>query len=54
MESEVNLIPAPVERAVADLKVGRVLLTDYGRPLDTFETNFRAATVSYFFRRGFA
>jgi hypothetical protein len=45
---------APVERAVADLKVWRVLFTDYRRPLDTFATTFRAATGLYFFKRSFA
>lgn len=51
---QVSSFRAPVERAVADLKVWRVLFTDYRRPLDTFETTFRAATGLYFFRRGFA
>jgi len=51
---QVSSYRAPVERAVADLKVWRVLFTDYRRPLDTFETTFRAAIGLYFFRRGFA
>ena len=51
---QVSSFRAPVERAVADLKVWRVLFTDYRRPLDTFATTFRAATGLYFFRRGFA
>jgi hypothetical protein len=51
---QVSSFRAPVERAVADLKVWRVLFADYRRPLDTFETTFRAATGLYFFRRGFA
>jgi len=51
---QVSSYRAPVERAVADLKVWRVLFTDYRRPLDTFETTFRAATGLYFFRRSFA
>src|SRR5215475_12774709 len=33
---QVSSFRAPVERAVADLKVWRVLFTDYRRPLDTF------------------
>jgi hypothetical protein len=41
-------------RAVADLKVWRVLFADYRRPLDTFETTFQAATGLYFFKAGFA
>ena len=51
---QVSSFRAPVERAVADLKVWRVLFTDYRRPLDTFETTFRAATGLYFFKRSFA
>lgn len=51
---QVSSYRAPVERAVADLKVWRVLFTDYRRPLDTFETTFRAASGLYFFRMGFA
>ena len=51
---QVSSFRAPVERAVADLKVWRALFTDYRRPLDTFETTFRAATGLYFFKRGFA
>lgn len=51
---EVSSFRAPVERAVADLKVWRVLFADYRRPLDTFETTFQAATGLYFFKAGFA
>jgi hypothetical protein len=51
---QVSSFRAPVERAVADLKVWRALFTDYRRPLDTFETTFRAATGLYFFKQGFA
>jgi hypothetical protein len=51
---KVSSFRAAVERAVADLKVWRVLFTDYRRPVDTFETTFRAATGLYFFRESFA
>jgi DDE superfamily endonuclease len=50
---QVSSYRAPVERAIADLKVWRVLFTDYRRPLDTFEASFHAATGLYFFKASF-
>ena len=50
---QVSSFRAPVERAIADLKAWRALFTDHRRPLDTFETSFRAATGLYFFKASF-
>ena len=44
---------APVERAVATLKIWRILFTDYRRPLETFPSSFRAAIGLYFFKEKF-
>jgi len=43
-----------VERAVATLKIWRILFTDYRRPLKTFLSAFRAAIGLYFFKESFA
>ena len=45
---------APVERDVANLKIWRILFTDYRRPLKTFKSSFRAAIGLYSFKEGFA
>jgi hypothetical protein len=52
--NQVSSFRAPVERAVAGLKTWRILFTDYRRPLETFESSFRAATGLYFFKESFA
>jgi transposase len=47
---------AAVERAVAHIKNWRILHTDYRRPIETWETTFRAAVGVFFFSltEGFA
>lgn len=47
---------AAVERAVAHIKNWRILHTDYRRPIETWETTFRAAIGVFFFSltEGFA
>jgi len=52
--NKVSSLRAPVERAVANLKVWRILFTDYRRPLKTFLDSFKAAIGLYFFRETFA
>jgi len=52
--NQVSSFRAPVERAIAQLKTWRILFTDYRRPLDTFESSFRAAIGLYFFKESFA
>jgi hypothetical protein len=51
--NQVSSFRAPVERAVAGLKTWRILFTDYRRPLETFESSFRAATGLYFFKESY-
>src|SRR5512144_1256928 len=51
---DVSSLRAPVERAVATLKAWRILFTDYRRPLEIFQSSFRAAIGLYFFRESFA
>jgi hypothetical protein len=46
----VNSLRAPVERAIANVKTWRILHTDYRRPLNTYETAFRAVRGLTFFR----
>jgi len=48
---EVGRLRAPVERAIANLKVWRVLHTDYRRPLKTFLETFQAVIGLYFLQR---
>ncbi|PNE35762.1 transposase family protein [Streptomyces noursei] len=48
---EISRLRAPVERAIANLKVWRVLHTDYRRPLDTFFETFRAVIGVYFLQQ---
>lgn len=43
-----------VERAIANVKVWRVLFTDYRRPLSTYEQAFSAVRALYFYSRSFA
>jgi DDE superfamily endonuclease len=52
--NQISSYRAPVERAVANLKTWRILLTDYRRPLRTFLSSFRAAIGLYFFKESFA
>jgi hypothetical protein len=46
---QVASMRAPVERAVANIKVWRILFTDYRRPLATWKSAFRAAIGLYFY-----
>jgi hypothetical protein len=46
----VNQIRAPVERAIANFKVWRVMHTDYRRPLPTYEETFQAVRGLHFFQ----
>jgi hypothetical protein len=48
--AQLSAFRAPVERAVANIKVWRVLHTDYRRPLDTFQDTFHAAIGLYWFK----
>ena len=52
--NQVSSFRALVERAVATLKIWRILFTDYRRPLKTFKSSFRAAIGLYFFKESFA
>ena len=51
--NQVSSIRAPIERAVAHLKTGKILFADYRRPLKTFLDSFRAAIGLYFFELSF-
>jgi hypothetical protein len=48
--AQLSAFRAPVERAIANIKVWRVLHTDYRRPLDTFQDTFHAAIGLYWFK----
>ena len=52
--NQISSLRAPVERAIANLKIWRILFTDYRRPLKTFMSSFRAAIGLYFFKESFA
>ena len=52
--NQVSSFRAAVERAIAGLKTWRILFTDYRRPLETFDSSFRAAIGLYFFKETFA
>lgn len=52
--AQVAGLRAPIERAVANLKVWRVLHTDYRRPLHTFHHTFRAVIGLYILKKTFA
>ena len=39
----ISAIPAPIERAMANLKAWRILHTDYRRPLHTYDDALHAA-----------
>ena len=47
--NQISGLRAAIERAVAHLKNWRILHTDYRRPINTWETSFRAALGIYFF-----
>jgi DDE superfamily endonuclease/Helix-turn-helix of DDE superfamily endonuclease len=49
----VNSLRAPVERAIANVKVWRILHTDFRRPLKSYETAFQAVRGLIFFRASF-
>jgi transposase len=48
--AQLSAFRAPVERAIANIKVWRVLHTDHRRPLDTFQDTFHAAIGLYWFK----
>lgn len=54
--NQISGLRAAVERAVAHIKNWKILHTDYRRPIDTWETTFRASIGLYFFSltEGFA
>jgi transposase len=52
--AQVSSLRAPIERAIANLKVWRVLHTDYRRPLRTFLDTFHAVIGLHFFKETFA
>lgn len=54
--NQISGLRSAVERAVAHVKNWRILHTDYRRPIETWETSFRAAIGIYFFSlaKGFA
>ena len=47
---EVSRLRAPVERAIANFKVWRIMHTDYRRPLSTYHDTFRAVRGLHFFQ----
>lgn len=49
----VNCLRAVVERAIATVKTWRILHTDYRRPLETYESAFRAVRGLVFFRMAY-
>lgn len=51
--TEVNRLRYVVERAIANIKIWRILHTDYRRPLSTFKTAFTAIRGLIFFTQGF-
>lgn len=51
--TEVNRIRYVVERAIANVKIWRILHTDYRRPLSTFKTAFTAIRALIFYVNGF-
>ena len=51
--TEVNRIRYVVERAIANIKIWRILHTDYRRPLSTFNTAFKAIRALIYFAQGF-
>jgi DDE superfamily endonuclease/Helix-turn-helix of DDE superfamily endonuclease len=54
--NQLSGLRAAIERAVAHIKNWRILHTDYRRPINTWETSFRAAIGLFFFSitQGFA
>jgi hypothetical protein len=46
----VGKIRAPIERAIANFKVWRVMHTDYRRPLCTYRDTFNAVRGPHFFQ----
>jgi hypothetical protein len=50
----INRIRYVIERAIANFKTWRCMFTDYRRPLDTYETAFRAVRALHFFKLRFA
>lgn len=48
--AQIGAIRAPVERAIANIKVWRILHTDYRRPLQTFQDTFHAVIGLYWFK----
>lgn len=51
--AQVNRIRYVVERAIANIKIWRILHTDYRRPLSTFKTAFTALRALIFFTQSF-
>lgn len=51
--ANISRLRAPVERAMAHIKSWRILHTDYRRPLNTYQTSFRATIGLFFFRASF-
>jgi lactam utilization protein B len=47
---QLSAFRAPVERAIANIKVWRILHTDYRRPLQTFTDTFFAVVGLYWFK----
>lgn len=47
--NQISGLRSAVERAVAHVKNWKILHTDYRRPVETWETSFRAAVGLYFF-----
>jgi hypothetical protein len=50
----INKIRYVIERAIANFKVWRCMLTDYRRPLHTYTTAFRAVRALHFFKLRYA
>jgi hypothetical protein len=48
--AQISAIRAPVERAIANIKIWRILHTDYRRPLQTFQETFHAVVGLYWFK----
>jgi DDE superfamily endonuclease/Helix-turn-helix of DDE superfamily endonuclease len=51
--TDINKLRYVVERAIANVKTWRILLTDYRRPLHTYPTTFTMIRALVFFKQGF-